>query len=290
MKTSVRGLIVLKKQLLILALLAAIALAPVIKPVAAAPHLQSTRWLAPLFSGTDPYYDASVVAYEAGSTAKLLIRVHNDYAVSSEIKVRVLMDWMTANVTSEEVTVDGGEYYTFELSVSVPATSEASNLYLHSYVIYYEYTTNTDPPVIIDVQDGGGDNFAVYSSDQADITDVKRQLDAIDGYSSIYVTASARDLLIKARTEESLGETMYDKGDFASSLTNYNNALNYTLTGISTDIAKMTLIEDSVLGVMDSMKNSMSMMGYGSLLFGIGFLFIGIGAIIYAIRRPRAPA
>jgi len=280
----------LKKQLLILALLAAIALAPAIRPVAAVPHLQTTRWLAPLFSGTDSYYDTSVVAYEAGSTAKMLIRVHNDYAVASEIKVSVLMDWMTANMTSEEITVEGGQYYTFELSIPVPATTEASNLYLHSYVIFYEYTTNTDPPVIIDVQDGGGDNFAVYSADQADIADFKRQLDAIDGYSGIYVTASARQLLINARTEESLGEQMYDKGDFASSKTNYNNALNYTLTGISTDIAKMTLIEDSVLGVMDSLKGSMSMMGYGSLLFGIGFLFIGIGVIIYAIRKPRSPA
>ena len=139
----------MRKQLLILALLAAIALTPVIKSASAAPHVQSTKWLMPVFSGTDPYHDVPVVAYEAGSTAKLQVRVHNDYTVSSEIKIRVLIDWMTANVSSEEVTVEGGKYYTFELSIPVPTTSVASNTYLHSYLIYYEYTTNTTPAVII---------------------------------------------------------------------------------------------------------------------------------------------
>jgi len=281
----------LRKQLLILALLAAIALAPVIKPVAAAPHVETApRWLTPTFSGTDSYYDTAVVAYEADTIAKLLIRVHNDYATSSEIQIRVFMDWMTANVTSEEVTVAGGKYYNFEMSIPIAAVTEASNVYLHSYIIYFEYTTNTDPPMIIESIYSTGNNFAVYSEDQADIVDITRELDAMGFYSSMYVTAAARDLLMKAGTEESLGNQMYDRGKFDSSLEHYQNALNYTKTGISMDITKMTLIEDTVLGVMDSMKGSMSMMGYGSLLFGIGFLFIGIGVIIYSIRKPRSSA
>jgi hypothetical protein len=289
-KRSLRGLVILRKQLLILALLAAIALAPVIKPVAAVPHIVSTKWLTPVFSGTDAYHDTSVIAYEAGTTAKLLIRVYNDYTTSSEIQIRVFMDWMTANVTSEEVTVAGGKYYNFEISIPIAAVTEASNVYLHGYIIYFEYTTNTDPPVILESIYSTGNNFVVYSADQADIVDVTRQLDAMGFYSSMYVTAAARDLLIKAGTEESLGNQMYDRGEFASSLEHYQNALNYTQTGISMDITKMTLIEDTVIGVLDSMKGSMSMMGYGSLLFGIGFLFIGIGVIIYSIRKPRSSA
>jgi hypothetical protein len=286
-----RGLVILRKQLLILALLAAIALAPVIKPVAAVPHIVTTpKWLTPTFSGTDSYHDTTVIAYEAGTTAKLLIRVYNDYATSSEIQIRVFMDWMTANVTSEEVTVAGGKYHTFEISIPIASVSEASNVYLHSYTIYFEYTTNTDPPVIIESVYSTGSNFAVYSADQADIVEITRQLDAMGFYSGIYVTAAARELLLKAGTEESLGAQTYDRGEFASSLTHYTNALNYTQTGISTDITKMTVIEDTVIGVLDSMKGSMSMMGYGSLLFGIGFLFIGIGVIIYSIRRPRPSA
>jgi hypothetical protein len=280
----------LRKQLLILGLLAAIALAPVIKPVVAVPHTVSTKWLTPAFSGVDDYHDTSVVAYETGTTAKLQIRVYNDYATSSEIQIRVFMDWMTTNVTSEEVTVAGGKYYVFELSIPIASLSEASNVYLHSYTIYFEYTTNTDPAVIIENVAASGSNFAVYSAEQADIVDIRRQLDAMGFYSSIYVTAGARELLLKAGTEESLGAQTYDRGEFASSLTHYQNAWNYTETGITMDITKMTLIEDTVIGVMDSMKNSMAMMGYGSLLFGIGFLFIGIGVIIYSLRKPRSSA
>jgi hypothetical protein len=200
------------------------------------------------------------------------------------------MDWMTANVTSEEVTVEGDKYYTFELSIPIGAVTEASNVYLHSYVIYFEYTTDTDPPVIMESVYGTGSNFAVFSADQADIVDLTRQLDAMGVYSGIYVTAAARELLLEAGTEESLGAQMYDRGDFASSLTHYTNALNHTQTGISIDITKITLIEDTIVGVMDSLKGSVSMMGYGSVLFGIGFLFIGIGVIIYAVRRPRPQA
>jgi hypothetical protein len=285
-------LVILKKQLLILALLAAIALAPAITPVAAAPHAVSAQWLSPVFSGTDAYFDTTVIAYKAESTAKMLIRVYNDYATaSSDMKVKVWMDWAASNVTSEEVTVEAGQYHTFEMSISIPATSVASNLYLHGYVIYYVYTTNSDPPSIIDVVYTSGNNFAVYSAYQTEIVDIKRELDAMGGYGGyLYLTANARELLINANVEKSIGAQMYDKGEFESSLTNYQNALNYTKTGISTDIEKMTLIEDTLLGVMDSMKGSMSMIGYGSLLFGIGFLFIGIGVIIYSIRKPRSPA
>lgn len=280
----------MKKQLLILALLAAIALTPAIRPALAAPHVQSVQWLAPVFTGTDSYYDTNVIAYEAETTANMLVRVHNDYTTSSDIEIRVLMDWMTTNVTTDEVTVEGGKFYTFTVAVPIASTTVASNLYLHSYIIYYVYTTNTDPPAIIDAVYTTGDNFAVYSGDQAKITDIKHQLNAMGHYSSIYVTAAARDLLIKAGTEESLGAQTYENGKFADSLSHYQNALNYTQTGISSDITKMTMIEDSVAGLLDSMKGSMSMMGYGSLLFGIGFLFIGIGVIIYSIRKPRAPA
>jgi hypothetical protein len=280
----------LRKQLLILALLAAIALAPVIRPVAAVPHVQSIQWLSPVFSGFDDYYDTNVLAYEAGSTAKLLVRVHNDFATSSEIQIRVFMDWMTENVTSEEVDVDGNDFHVFEMSILIAATSVASNVYLHSYTIYFEYTTDTDPPVIIEGVYTTASNFAVYSGEQADIVDLTRELDAIGFYSSMYVTAEARKLLLDARTESSLGDVMYDKGEFVSSLSHYTNALNYTKTGIQADIAKATLFEDSIYGVIESMKNSMSMMGYGSLLFGIGFLFIGIGVIIYSIRKPRSSA
>jgi len=281
---------ILKKQLLILALLVAIALTPAIRPAAAAPHVQSANWLAPVFTGTDPYYDTTVIAYEAGSTANILVRVHNDYATSSDIKIKVLMDWMTSNVTTDEVTVEGGDYYTFTVAVPIASTSDASNLYLHSYTIYIVYTTNTDPPSIIDAVYTTGDNFAVYSADQADIKGITRQLDAIGFYSGMYVTAGARDLLLKAGYEKSLGAQTYENGEFATSLTHYKNALNYTQTGISNDITKMTLIEDTVVGLLDSMKGSTAMMGYGSVLFGIGFLFIGIGVIIYSIRKPRAPA
>lgn len=265
----------------------AVALTSAIKPAAAVPHVQSTQWLSPVFSGYDPYFDTSVVAYKESSTAKMLVRVHNDYATaSSRMRIMVLMDWMTANVTSGEVVVEARDYYTFELSILIPTTSEASNVYLHSYVIYYEYTTSGDPPAIIDGVYDTSDNFAVYSASQADIVDIKRELNAIGYYSGIYVTAKARELLISAGTEESLGSQMYDNGNFASSLTHYQNALNYTQTGISLDIEKVTLIEDTVLSLMDNMK----MIGYGALLFGIGFLFIGIGVIIYAIRKPRMPA
>jgi hypothetical protein len=252
--------------------------------------VQSVQWLAPLFSGFDSYYGTTVLAYEAGATANVLVRVHNDYATSSDIKIKILMDWMTSNVTTDDVTVEGGDFYTFTVAVGIASTTDASNLYLHSYTIYYVYTTNTDPPSIIDLVYTTGDNFAVYSPDQADVTDITRQLNAMGSYSGIYVTAAARELLLNAGTERSLGAQAYENGEFATSLTHYQNALNDTQTGISTDIAKMTLYEDTIAGLLDSMKGSMSMMGYGSLLFGIGFLFIGIGVIIYSIRKPRASA
>ena len=273
----------LKKKLLILTLLATFALVPVIRPASAG--VEWWRWVSPVYEGHDDYLDANVVAYSGGSTAKILINIYNHLGVDAEWQVMVHMSWATSNVSSDEVDIAAGKYHAFELSIPIPATTTASNLYPHSYKIFYEYNYGS---TINDVLAYSASNFAVYDADQAQIVDLRRELNAYPFYSPLM--SKPKELFVKAGLEESIASLMYQKGDFASSKTHYQNALNYTSPAVSVDVEKTGSFEDSLLGVMDSLKNQMSLLGYGALMFGIGFMLIGIGVIIYAIRKPRAPA
>ena len=277
----------MRKKLLILTLLVAFAFASIARPASAS--VEWARWISPLYRGSDNYLGTTVIAYSAGSTAKLLVNIHNGYGDDiTRARVTVHMSWAADNETwSDDADINDGEYHIYELSIRIPAIATASNLYTHSYTIYFKHVEGVT--IKSEKLFDSGSNIAVYDADQTEIVDVRRELDAYPSHYTYYITtAKAKELMVKAGLEESLGVQTYEKGDFAGSKTHYQNALNYTSTAISADVERSLVFEDSQLGYTDALKNNIPIAAYGALMFGFGFVLIGIGVIIYAFRKPKS--
>ena len=273
-------------------MLAILTFALIAQQAKAAPYVSEYKWLGYCFRGYDyDYYNDDIVAYEEGSTATLMVQMYSDLADKAPFRVKLLMDWMSSNVTSDEVEIEGGTYHRFEITFEVPDVDEASNLYLHDYKIYYQYTVGTTVSTYKYTLPSGYYMFAVYSSDQVDMIDLKSELDTypdlttITTFPPIVWTAEGRELGFRAKVEENLGDRTYLQGDFASAKTHYVSALNLTKTAVSTDMEKTGGVEDSVIGILDSLKNQVAFQGYAWLLFGLGFILMSIGAIIYLVRK-----
>jgi len=283
-----------KKVLLICAMLAALTLAATLRPVYA-PYIERWDWVTPVFEGTDDYFGTSVIAYKAGTTATLMVKLFNDLSSKAPFKVKVHMSWATENVTSTEKEIQPGQWYTFQVAISIPDTTVASNLVLHSFRIYVEYVVSSVVYWITPIPSGS--NFAVYSADQADYQNLKKEYDswrdsyAPGGLMAFFgMTAKAREMWTKAAVESYLGRESYRIASFSDAKTHYQTALNQTKEAISTDVDKSASFEDALVGLVDAGKNFLSMQGYAYIIFSIGFLFMGIGAMIYLIRRSRPPA
>lgn len=279
-----------RKALWICLMMAALALLPATKPVQAAPYVDQWYWVTPVYVGPDDYFGGtSVVAFKAGTTATLVVKVYSDLSSKAPFKVRVHMDWATTNQTSDEVEIQPNQWHTFQISISVPAT--ASNLVLHSYKILVEYVEGATVKWLPTIS---GSNFAVYSADQVDAQQLKQEYsDWRNSYTGGWwlfgMTANARELWAKGAVEKSLGDESYESGSFSDAKTHYGNALNYTVNAVSSDVEKTRMFEDALTGLLDAGKGFLSMQGYAYLIASIGFLFIGIGAMIYLIRRSGHP-
>lgn len=103
----------------------------------------------------------------------------------------------------------------FFIDFKVPNTTIASNLFVHSYKIvveYFYYPNKTDPSM---TKTGKytkfGDDFVVYSKDQADVMDLMRIIDRFEpppppkGWSSV----RARILWNRASNETNNGREYY---------------------------------------------------------------------------------
>lgn len=290
-----------RKALWICSIMVTLALLPAINPVQATPSVSQLKWVDTVYSGLDDYHSAYVIAYKAGTNARLIVQVYNDFP-KTDFTVYVHMDWATTNVTSS-AEVPQNQWYTFDISISIPETVNI-NL-LHSYRILVRYIDRTTtpgterwlgpytPPYL------GLYYFAVYSAEQVDSQQLLREYTSWrNAYTSGGVTymgtgfvntSRFRELWAKGAIEKSLGDESYRTGGFSDAKTHYGNALNYTVNAITSDVEKTATLEDAVIGLLDANRSLLSMQGYAFIIASIGFLFIGIGAMIYLIRRSAHP-
>ncbi|UCH31246.1 MAG: hypothetical protein JSV05_07035 [Candidatus Bathyarchaeota archaeon] len=245
----------------------------------------------------DPFYGTSVTAYEEGKMAGLAINVYNDYSAANQVNVSAVIvgfDWGT-NYTSDECNIDNPwairryESKVFTMTFTVPSSSVASNLVTHSYIIYVEHVNSTTGnKEIVDTWTQSGHGFAVFSSDQATIHRLEREINAYAYYQYVpVVMVNSRELLTMSRVAKSMGEHEYNVGNFNGAITHYQNALEFVQQAWSNETEKWSTFEDTFVSILRGSENLLLMYGYAWLIFGIGFLLISIGALVYLVMRAR---
>jgi tetratricopeptide (TPR) repeat protein len=255
-------------------------------------------WLGTTYTGWDEYYDDYVNAYESGTTAVLAVTVRNTDGHNITVtSVYVNMDWddthksTQVNATNTE-TLDDGEVRVFFVDFKVSNTTVASNLFTHSYTIiveYFFYPNASDPSL---TKTGKytefGDDFVVYSADQADARDLIRIINRFSppspyGWSSV----RAQILWNRAANETSNGEEYYRRGDFYEAKQHFSAALDHINQAWNAEEAYLTVQEElnirqieANIKNLDSMANFFNGLSTMWILFGIGGILFGIGYII----------
>lgn len=275
---------------------------------AQAQHISDYKWIGACYDSYDYFYDDYVVAYETGTTAKLVVDIYshwwvkppiNDYVPVNISAVKVGFDW-GVNYTSTEcseaspVQIEPGERRVFAVTFTVPPTTTASNLVVHWYTIYVEHVNSTTgPKKIVDTDTEYNDNFAVYSSDQADAQELAQKLDDYEypapaaGVINYYRSDcfEARVLWEEGDNEEALGDDFYNSGNFTSAKTHYENAQTKYNEALSILSSRGKELENADI----TSANAAMYEALAWVIFGIGIVFIGIGVIIYAVhKKPKA--
>lgn len=246
---------------------------------------------------TDSFLGHVSAGYRAGSSARLVVNVNNHLPKQMNISaVKVWFDW-GINYTSTEANITNvyaiptGTSHLFTVTFTVPDTTIASNLVKHSYKIYAEDVNatsgskkqlNSNSPL-------SGSDFAVLSDAQATAIETNREIDKYSGY-GMFITAKARELTLMASGTRNLGYNAYQRGDFSGAAANYQEALQLYQDAWANETDSISGFEQALKDLMISGQSELNMVGWGYITFGIGWVFIGIGVIIYAVRKPKAPA
>lgn len=108
-------------------------------PMGASAAITVVKWSVPVFQGTDSFYATGVVAFEAGTTAQVTVKVYNDQPVDVTIReARIVLDWgADIAATVAPATLRVAETGTFTFDVPVPA--DATNAVLHNYRVIVGY-------------------------------------------------------------------------------------------------------------------------------------------------------
>ncbi len=263
-----------------------------IAPAAAFPSVTST-WQGFAYHGFDPYYDAIIYGFKAGSTGTLTLSIDNTYDTYINVTGAKVMfpDWnvnYTASATtSNPMRINQATVLTITFSVSIPATGVASNLVPHSYSWYINYTGTSPPVMPRNFFDGGGSVYTL-SSDQSDALAAAQQLPqtlgssysycgaSIFGTSIGFKTAEGATLCQQSQQQANLALSLYSAADFADAKTAFQTAANDWNQALSADKSTGGNLE---LG--------QTVQGWGFLLLGIGALVAGVAGVVYAMKRPR---
>jgi len=296
------------KKPLFVAIVSLLALATLV-PVYA--DITDKTWLGTTYTGRDDYYDYDVKAYESGTTAILAITVRNwegfDINVTS---VYVTFDWdatftSTQASTTNPETLEDHEVRVFFINFQVPNTTIASNLYRHSYtiVVEYSYPNATNPfQILTGEYDYFGDDFVVYSADQADAMNLVGIIGRFSppspyGWSSV----RAQILWNRAMNETNSGQAYYRQGDFQAAKERFSTALDHINQAWNAEEAYLTVMEElnirqieANIKNLDSMANFFNGLSTMWILFGIGGILFSIGYImkwsVHARRHSKPEA
>jgi hypothetical protein len=291
----------MKKTCIVYVILCTLILFSAVTLPSAHASITNYNWIGTMARNSyDNFYGASVTGYEEDTTASLVVNVYNDYRgfQVNVSKVTVGFDW-GVNYTSSDCnstnpyTIQPYESHVFTVTFTVPSVLMASNFVTHSYVIYVEHVNSTtEPNEFVSAWTRSDDDFAVFSSDQADACNFRDQVNAypttsINGFPIL--TAKARELIVQAGVAETLASNYYLQGDFTNAENYYGDALNDLQQAFSNDTDVMSSIENSLAGLLDSGGNLLMFQGYAWLLIAIGFLLMGIGVLVYLVRKRPGP-
>jgi hypothetical protein len=113
----------------------------------AAPGIVEQNWTQAAFEGYDSFYNATVVAYTAGTTAMFEFRVNNDGATDLKITgASMVFDWGTCapvSPTTFPFVLPGNNYASFRFECVVPA--DVTNQTLHTYRAIVNYEGDNGP-------------------------------------------------------------------------------------------------------------------------------------------------
>lgn len=119
-------------------------------PMAASAAVEYTNWSEAAFEGTDTFYHTGVVAYVAGTTAKLESSVLNDTGYDVVVKsAKLNFDFGSYDAiapTSFPVTVKNNDRFAVRFEFTVPA--DATNQVLHAYKVVIVYEKQDGPTTV----------------------------------------------------------------------------------------------------------------------------------------------
>ena len=267
-------------------------------PSAKAKIKGTPKWIDPVYSGYDSFYDEYVNASLVGTEATVLITIYNNYTdVIDDLTIEIEMDWgESEELELNNIDLESKRYYTAEMKIPVP--TDVNTRIPHRYIIRVEYDFETHPSdneTYRYPDPDGGYFFAAISQDQKDAMDLAKEVQQLrDAYPPGYgflVSSEARQLWANATLYIYLADESYDKGRFDDAKEQYGMALNLTKQAINKEIELTSNFETVFLGLLGSFKDLMAFQGWAYLLVAIGFLLMGIGVIVYLVRRskPTAP-
>jgi hypothetical protein len=255
------------------------------------------NWIGALARNSlDDFYGTTITAYEENTSASLVVNVYNDYHgfQINVSKVTVGFDWGT-NYTSGECSlinpypIPAYESHVFTVTFTTPSVLMASNFVTHGYVIYVEHVNSTTGGKgFVSAWTRNDNGFVVFSNDQADARNLKRQVEAypttsINGIPII--TAKARQLIVQSNVAKTLASNYYTQGDFTNAKKYYGDSLTDIQQAFTNDTDELSSIENSLAGLLKSGGDLLMFQGYAWLLIAIGFLLMGIGVLVYLTRK-----
>jgi len=324
----------MKKLIVVLAtfiLVSAISMA-MIRPAKA--YVNAADWRPPYVYYESGYYGE--VVYEDGATASLWLSITNDHSPTIIMNVsKVIIEFYqiaeneTLDLLANPHQLMHDETEIFTVNFQVDGTKFISGFEFDYNVIVEWVNATAGPMKVVDYWefnrywDLWTPPFEVYPATQADAEDSRSKYDTYySNFPSWYwESVLGEQKYAQAIIEKDLGDTYYDRGNYASALTQYNKAntlfeealaaefayrdtdadakLNVTLSEAAVNLktADAALIEANAAMVTANATKAQSdaaiINAYGWYFIGIGFAlgwsFMGIGVIIYAWRRPKPP-
>lgn len=250
-------------------------------------------WVNPEYRGDESLlFNEHIVAYVTGTTAKISVPVENDYNGDINVTaVQVWLDWgETYNSTecseADPFEMETDEIHTFTITFRVPATTVASNLFVHDWEVIINYEEAGVPHTdrwLNDWAPGPTYYFAVFSAGQNEAFQLYNELDAAFDYSPYFSTAKAKVLWGEAVMQNSIGTRYYQSRKFTEANTTLQIARDLVDQAFEAEDERGSKLEDAMI----NSYNAATTQAYAWLLFGVGIVLIGIGAIIYAVKKPR---
>lgn len=288
----------MKKKVLVIisALLFMMLFTPVV-PYAKAEISGIPKWIDPVYSGYDIFYDEDVNAYLVGTEATVLITIYNQYGdIIDDLTIEIEMDWGDLEkLELNNIDLGHGRYYTAEMKIPVP--TDVNTRIPHRYTIRLEYDfkiMSSQNETYRYPDPDGGYFFAAISQAQKDAKDLAKEVRWLQSayspyrYYSYYfflISSEARQLWANATLYIYLADENYDRGRFDDAKEQYGIALNLTKQAIDNDIELTRNFETVFIELLGSFKDLMAFQGWAYLLVGIGFLLMGIGVVVYLVRR-----